>query len=89
MLKPIKIERKLNWEYTRTHRKHYVYDGNYYGDGFHNLFEIRDCTPYGFVRQCRKDGYELLYKGKKIAHGKSVKVLKDVAEKHNKGEPHV
>lgn len=70
----------MEWQYSRTNRKHWISDGELYwiGDrGFH-LFEIYDCTPYGYIRQCHKDGYKLLHKGVKIAHESTVKKLKQI-----------
>ncbi len=80
------MAKELNWEYTRTWRMHYVDDGERYKrygkeHSACRLFEIRDLTPYGYVRQCHKDGYALYVKGKKVKHAQTVKELKLFAGK--------
>ena len=75
----------MEWVYTRTGRQHRVMDYNFYkfkGECYH-LFEIRNCTPYGGFNQKYNEGYNLLHKGKLIAHGKTVKELKIKAEEVN------
>ncbi len=75
---------EFEWEYTRTARKHYIFDGDFYGNGkrFHQhyyLWEI--CSTCGlYVSPPGRDGYDLYYKGKKIKHGKTVKELKTFVE---------
>lgn len=67
----------LDWQYTRTNRRHECSDGESY-DG-RNLFEIVDCAPYR-AYHLREHGYDLYHRGKKVAHAKTVKELKLKAE---------
>lgn len=69
---------ELEWQYSRNRGRHWVDDGERYGSKKSCLFEIKSCTPWGFMRK-RGDGHDLLFKGKKIGHSKSVADLKDVA----------
>lgn len=69
---------KLNWQYSRNQRRHWVEDGEFYGKNYARLFEIKDCARYGFIHK-PADGYDLRYKGKKIGHAKTVKELKGKA----------
>ena len=70
------------WRYSRNQLRHEVVDGEVYkhkGD-FYQLFEIRtNRSPYT-IRQ-RTDMFRLLHKGKQVAESKSVKALKEIAEK--------
>ena len=69
--------KELDWQYSRNRRRHWVTDGEFYKD--RNLWEIVEVRAnYG----CHKpdEGYDLYYKGNKIAHGKTVKALKKQAE---------
>jgi hypothetical protein len=75
----------LDWQYSRSWRKHYVDDGKFYEEKlratishWRYLYEIVDLTPYGFTHQLNKEGYDLYHK--KIGHGKTVKELKMQAE---------
>ncbi len=73
----------MEWEYSRTRRKHYINDGEVYATGQHwNLWEICSSAPYGFIQE--KHGYDLCHKGKFIQHGKTVKELKIVVESGGK-----
>lgn len=66
---------ELEWEYTRTWRRHYIYDDEVYGSGVHTyLWEINSSAPYGEIQG--KHGYDLYHKGKLVKHGKTVKELK-------------
>ena len=72
----------LEWEYTRTHRKHFVNDDeytNYTDDGLWNLWCIV-CTCGVYCWPPNRDGYDLYHKGKKLKHAKTVKELKLFAE---------
>ena len=64
----------LDWQYSRSQRKHYVDNGDFYKE--RHLYEIVDLTPYRFTHQLNKEGYDLYHKGKKIGHGQTVKELK-------------
>lgn len=66
----------LYWEYSRNRRRHVVDDGTYYLNEY-GLFEIHDCASYKF-NHVPSDGYDLLYKGIKIKHAKTVKELKAI-----------
>lgn len=59
------------WIYSRTHRRHSIPEMEY---------EIYVCAEFGFTHH-KKDGYDLHHKGKKIAHGKTVKELKEIVRK--------
>lgn len=75
----------MEWEYTRNGRTHYINDGEYYGTGKHyRLWEISSSAPYGLVQG--KYGYDLYYKSHFVRHGKTVKELKQEANKAQKGE---
>lgn len=65
----------MTWQYSRNRRLHWIDDGELYNS--HWLWEIKDCTPYGYVRE--KDGYDLLYKGKVFGHARTVAELKLIA----------
>lgn len=66
----------MDWEYSRSWRKHWIdEDGTIYKGKFY-LWDILNCTPYGFVNQYDGQGYDLYHKGKFIKHGKTVKELK-------------
>lgn len=71
---------KLEWQYTRTWRRHWVDDGEIYGaDEIHcYLWDISSSAPYGQYQD--KQGYDLYHKGKLIKHGKTVKELKQIAQ---------
>jgi hypothetical protein len=64
------------WEYSRSQRKHFVRDGNFYDNK--ELVEIRTCTPWRTIPK-PSDGHDLYIRGKFIAHGKTVKKLKERA----------
>lgn len=67
----------LEWEYTRTRRTHYVFDGKYYGNSdtkYWQLWAIASSAPYGQIQA--KHGYDLYHKAKFVKHGKTVKELK-------------
>ena len=69
----------LEWEYTRTWRRHYIDDGEMYSTEIHHyLWDISSSAPYGFIQE--KHGYDLYHKGKFVQHGKTVKELKTVVE---------
>ena len=66
----------MDWEYTRSWRTHYIdEDGTFYKGKFH-LWDILNCTPYGFINQYDSQGHDLYHKGKFVKHGKTVKELK-------------
>jgi HSP90 family molecular chaperone len=71
---------KINWQYSRNQRRHYVDDGKRYGRDFKCLFEIENKTPYRTVNQFNKEGYNLYHKGVFISHSNTVKKLKLQAE---------
>lgn len=65
----------MDWEYSRTWRKHYIDDGTIYTSGKHcYLWEICSAAAYGFVQG--DNGYDLYHKGRFGKHGKTVKELK-------------
>jgi hypothetical protein len=67
---------KVEWQYSRSWRKHWLDpDGSLYGERMNFLWEIYPCVEYGLIHD-KKDGYDLLHKGKKVKHGKTVKELK-------------
>ena len=69
---------QCSWDYTRTWRTHYIYDGEYYSDGPHgHLWDICSSAPYGEIQG--KHGYDLYHKGQFVQHGKTVKELKSIA----------
>ena len=66
------------WQYTRTYRRHYIYDGEFYnieGTIHNHLWEISS-TCGSYVHPPNRDGYDLYHKGKLIKHAKTVKELK-------------
>lgn len=67
------------WQYSQTRRTHWIDDGEMYKNEWH-LWEIRNCTPYSYVNQYHKEGYDLYHKGKLIKHGRTVKELKELVE---------
>lgn len=70
----------IEWEYSRTWRRHYIHDGEYYRykkERLTYLWEIVSSAPYGYIQD--KHGYDLYHKGKFIQHGETVKELKQVA----------
>ncbi|MCK4883545.1 MAG: hypothetical protein KAS30_01615 [Candidatus Diapherotrites archaeon] len=74
---------ELEWESSVTCRKHWVNDGfdmHKHNDDYFHLFEIINLTPLNHYNQREKEGYDLLHKGKKVSHAKTVKELKEKAE---------
>lgn len=76
----------LRWKYSRNQLRHAVEDGDKYGTGCHDLFEIRDNRPYG-ARHLPQDGYRLLHKGKLVDSHRTVKVLKETAARISAKQP--
>jgi hypothetical protein len=80
----------LFWEYTASWRFFWINDGKYYKVKPNSkMYECRrwaivNCTPYGMVNQCHKEGYDLWHKGKKIAHAGTVKELKKFVKDYEK-----
>ena len=68
----------IDWTYTATHKQHRT---NYDIVGAEYRWTIKSCVEceYRSIHN-RKDGYDLYHRGKKIAHGKTVKELKLKAE---------
>lgn len=74
---------ELEWEYTRTGRRHYISDGKMYSTGKHwCLWEICSSAPYGEYQS--KYGYDLYHKGKLLEHGNTVKELKQTVKEIEK-----
>lgn len=71
----------LEWEYSRNQRRHTAFD--HHGN---EAFWIKSEAPY---RQRQSNhGYRLQRPdGAHIQFAKTVKLLKQAAERHNKGEP--
>ncbi len=80
-MKKKKVVHKYEWEYTRTFRYHWHDTGDMYneGEGLKYYLQICCCTPIQHYIE-KKLGYNLFYKGKKVAHAKTVKELKELAE---------
>ena len=68
------------WEYSRNQHRHWIDNGKMYGNEHYQLWVIKDCRTYGSYHK-RADGYDLFFKGKKIAHGITVKELKEIVRK--------
>lgn len=79
--------KKLDWQFSRNQRRHWVADGELYTKGRKSksgaeLFEIRSCTPmFQVIRP--EHGYDLFHRGKQITHAPSVKQLKQVAQERS------
>lgn len=80
----------LFWEYTQTHRFHWVDDGKCwrlkkFGMMYeHKRWAIVNCTARNLYNQSGKVGYDLWHKGKNIKHGKTVKELKKYVKEYEK-----
>lgn len=71
----------LVWEYSRNQRRHWAHVGthHFYGVGYWYYYEIHEVRRDSWIHR-PGEGYNLYRKGKKLAHAKTVKQLKIIAQ---------